>query len=313
MTNLAVNIDPALVLLDDSENGGQSQPRAFAHALGGEERFKNSRQIFGGYAATGVAHAQARITTGSRMHRLRGGDFVKFHSGGFDDESSALGHGVAGIHREVHQDLIHHPGVRVDEQRCGRVVKLQTHVFAQDALEHFGDVDDDVVQIEVVRLQRLTPAEQEQLAGEIGRALDGLADLLAVIPLRRQKTACGFQQTGLHLNDRENVVEVVRHAAGQMADGFHFLGLTKLLFQLPVLGDVARIDDDESFARLVRDAFADGLHDVPRAVALTKAIFHGETGKPGSVSARWSAAAVCDASSGCMNSKLFRLVNSSAL
>ena len=66
----------------------------------------------------------------------------------------------------------------------------------------------------------------------------------------------------------------MRHAAGQLADGLHFLGLAKLLFQLPVFGDVAGIYDNESFARKVRNAFGDGLQDLPFAVVMPEAKFH---------------------------------------
>ena len=48
VTDFAVDIDPALMLLHDAEDGGQSKAGAFADILGGEEGFKNSRKISGG-------------------------------------------------------------------------------------------------------------------------------------------------------------------------------------------------------------------------------------------------------------------------
>ena len=39
-------------------------------------------------------------------------------------------------------------------------------------------------------------------------------------------------------DDREQIVEVVRHSARQLADPFHFLGLAKLLFYLLAPGYV---------------------------------------------------------------------------
>ena len=39
------------------------------------------------------------------------------------------------------------------------------------------------------------------------------------------------EQRGVAVNDGENVVEIVRHAAGELADGFHFLRLAQLLLQ----------------------------------------------------------------------------------
>ena len=40
------------------------------------------------------------------------------------------------------------------------------------------------------------------------------------------------------MDDGEDVVKIVRHAAGQLADGFHFLRLAQLLAQLAAFGDV---------------------------------------------------------------------------
>ena len=44
------------------------------------------------------------------------------------------------------------------------------------------------------------------------------------------------------LNDGQEIVEVVRNATGQLSNGFHFLRLAELLFQLLTLGDIG-VDD----------------------------------------------------------------------
>ena len=48
-------------------------------------------------------------------------------------------------------------------------------------------------------------------------------------------------------NRRQDVVEVVGHAAGQGAEGVHLLRLPQLLFELLALGDV----DDGAFDHLL--------------------------------------------------------------
>ena len=42
------------------------------------------------------------------------------------------------------------------------------------------------------------------------------------------------------MNDGQDVVEIVRHAAGQLADGLHFLRLAQLLLQAPLRRDVPK-------------------------------------------------------------------------
>ena len=64
MTNFAVGVHPAFMLLNDAENGGQTEAGAFAGILGGEEGFKDARKNFRRDATAGVAHAQTHERTG---------------------------------------------------------------------------------------------------------------------------------------------------------------------------------------------------------------------------------------------------------
>ncbi len=48
------------------------------------------------------------------------------------------------------------------------------------------------------------------------------------------------EQRGVSLDDGENVVEIMRDASGELADGFHLLRLPQLLLQLPLHRDVAK-------------------------------------------------------------------------
>ena len=50
------------------------------------------------------------------------------------------------------------------------------------------------------------------------------------------------------LNDGQDVVEIMGHPGGQLADGFHFLGLAELVFEGDLLGDVLRDGQEERFA-----------------------------------------------------------------
>ena len=46
LAQFALHLDPAVMLLDDAEDGGQAEAGAFAQFLGGEERLENARQVF---------------------------------------------------------------------------------------------------------------------------------------------------------------------------------------------------------------------------------------------------------------------------
>ena len=75
-------------------------------------------------------------------------------------------------------------------------------------------------------------AEQQKLAGQAGGPQVSFPISLreSLVPMVK----CGIllQQAQVHQSGREDVVEIMRHAPGQLADRLHFLRLTQLLFQL---------------------------------------------------------------------------------
>ena len=91
---------------------------------------------------------------------------------------------------------------------------------------------DERVQVERPRLDDLLAAEGQQLAGQRRGALAGLA---CTSVSGAWSGSAGFSASQHQLDvaedDREQVVEVVRHAAGQPADGLHLLGLPQLLLE----------------------------------------------------------------------------------
>ena len=90
-------------------------------------------------------------------------------------------------------------------------------------------VGHDRVQVEQRRLDDLLAAEGQQLAGEPGGARARLLDLCDVGLALDRPVEIGQQQLAVAQNHGQQIVEVVRDAAGQPADGFHLLRLLKLL------------------------------------------------------------------------------------
>ena len=94
-----------------------------------------------------------------------------------------------------------------------------------------------LVEIGRSRHQRLAPAEGEQPASEIGAVLGGMphrfGELAQAVVLDLR-----CQNIGVEQDRRQHVVEVVSDAAGQLADGFHALGLRQLGFGMLAIGDV---------------------------------------------------------------------------
>ena len=122
--------------------------------------------------------------------------------------------------------------------RRGGEIAAQRDVFAQAAPQHLRHALDDLVQVEQLDLHELLAAEREQLPGEVRGALRGDRHLVERF-LGRVGQAFGSpdDQLRVALDDGEDVVEIMRDAGGELADGLHFLRLAQLRLQVEPLGD----------------------------------------------------------------------------
>ena len=104
-------------------------------------------------------------------------------------------------------------------------------VLTEDAAQRLFDATDDLVQIEQHRLQHLPPTEGEELLHQGRGTPDSLLHLVEVVANR----ALGGQrldgEAGIAEHHREEIVEVVRDAAGETADRLHPLRGALLLLE----------------------------------------------------------------------------------
>jgi hypothetical protein len=155
-----------------------------------------------------------------------------------------LGHRILGIHRDVQHDLVDLPPVCMNGNDTGLMVQVphQGDVLADQTLDHRGDRDKCLVQVEDLEGQHLPPAEGEQLFGQGCRPLAGGQDLRQRQMQRVFKPHLFQQEGGTAVDDGQQIVEIVSNPAGQTADAFHLVGLAQLVFELFVFGDI----DEES-------------------------------------------------------------------
>src|SRR5512132_2643886 len=100
-------------------------------------------------------------------HGLRG----ELDGARLDGQRAPCWHGITCVDHDVQQYLLELPGVDLDVARTGRETRLELDVLADDAAEHAIHVRDDRVRVEHFRLQRLLPAECEQLPRQQRRTL----------------------------------------------------------------------------------------------------------------------------------------------
>src|SRR5574340_1751780 len=128
------------------------------------------------------------------------------------------------------------------------------NVLADEGPEHALHVSDDGVQIEVRGLRDLAAAKGEQLLGKSGGAAPGGADFLQGRGGGPIRGRAGQGEVAIAQDDGEQVVKVVRNAAGKASDGFHLLGLAELIGDALLVGDVLNDGDDTGgVARIAAD------------------------------------------------------------
>lgn len=101
-------------------------------------------------------------------------------------------------------------------------------MLAEHVAEHcVGFVDQDV-DVHGAGLERLPAGEGEQAPRQAGAALRSLNDQGGRLGHRRLRFEVSVQQVGVADDDGQDVVEVVRYAAGQLADSLELLRLEQL-------------------------------------------------------------------------------------
>ena len=229
MAILAIDLDVAARLLDESVHHAQAEAGSLANFLGGEERIKHLVEYGRRDAGPGVADRDHRVGSRGDFAVSFGIGFVEMHVAGFEGQFSPIRHGIARIDGKV--DDRRGELTRVDQCRPGVFLK---HRFDLDLLakrrpEQPGGADDQLIDINRAWVQRLLAGEGQKTLRQFGAALRGLVDH------RGNCRELGLVGDGVRQDldgtgdDGENVVEVVGNAAGQLADGFHLLCLRQLL------------------------------------------------------------------------------------
>ena len=237
LAGLAVDPDVASALLDDAVDRGKAESRAL-RSFGAEKRFEDAALGLGIHSHAGVADGQHHVLAGFRRGVKTGITLVQRDIGGLNRELAAARHGVARIDRQIHDDLLDLAGIGFGRAQFAPRNHDQLDVFADQASQHFEVFRDHRVQIENLGSQHLLAAEGQELAGERGGAVGGIGNFLRG-PAHRRIGADALQQKLAVAGDHhQQIVEVVGNAAGQAADGFHLLGLAKLLFQRAMLGHI---------------------------------------------------------------------------
>ena len=156
---------------------------------------------------------------------------------------AAVRHRVARVDDEIDHHLFELVEVGLDEPQVAAVAQVEFDLLADEAAHQHLEVRQHVADLQDLRTQRLAAREGEQLADEARRAVGVLLDLHDVLEGRIGRPVIGEQQVRIADDRGQHVVEVMRDAAGELADRLHLLRLREILLQRALLGRVERVEE----------------------------------------------------------------------
>ncbi len=138
-----------------------------------------------------------------------------------------------------------------------------------------------LAELDHLRAQRLLAREREQLPHQARGPVGVLPDLHDVLERRIGRLVRVQQEVGRHHDGAEQIVEVVRDAAGEPADRLHLLLLRDLVFERALLGGVERVDDRRLLVALL--LLDRGHVEAGRAIAgaFERGVDRGDLALPG--------------------------------
>ncbi len=111
-------------------------------------------------------------------------------------------------------------------------MRLQIETLADNSPQEFLHLHDQGIQIDHLWLEDLFAAEGQELPGERGGLFAGFANEIGVLLGERVAGLARRDQLRVTDDGREKIVEIMRHAAGEPADRFHFLRVPQFFFAL---------------------------------------------------------------------------------
>ena len=159
---------------------------------------------------------------------------------GKDFDGAAMRHGVAGVDHQIEQRRLQLRGIDIGARQILAQMPLHAAIAAHRFFDQHVEDRDRFVDVGGNRLQQLFAGKGQKLGDQPAAFVDG--DLVDFQYARDARIAGIFgDELMAGLDDGEQIVEIMRDAAGELADHLLLLGLVTILpqrFKLALLRDV---------------------------------------------------------------------------
>ena len=205
--------------------------------LGREERVEGGRLRRRVHAGARVPHRHEDHQPAAHVQRARP-LVVELAAADVDAERAAIGHGIAGVGREAEDGLLDLAGIGEDLGRLLGDGDRDLDLLAHQPRQHLGHLAEHHPDVDHLGLHDLPAAEGEELTGERRCTNGGVANLVEVETADVAVVELRIEQVAVAHHRRQQVVEVVRDAAGEPADGIEPLRLPDRLLELALVRGV---------------------------------------------------------------------------
>ena len=161
-----------------------------------------------------------------------------------DRQAAPLRHGIARIHREVEQRILELAAVDHGDQPAVRQSGVDRHILAQDPAQQRNEVAHQLVEVHGHGPQRLQPGKGQQPLRQLAAAQHGLLRMIEKLDSRLAGRQGLAQKLEIPMGHRQQIVEVMGNAAGQLADGLDLERLAQLRLEAVASGQIGEHADE---------------------------------------------------------------------
>ena len=161
LPRLAIDPDVSAGLFHNAVHGSQAQTGPFALFFGRKKRLEDVAPRLRIHAVSVVAHCDHGEFARLHAHMRAGVILIQHNIRGLDCQVPANGHGIAGVHRQIHDGLLHVARIGFDIAHADTEVENQLDIFANQPLQHFLRLDQHRIDVDHARLHDLAPAERQ--------------------------------------------------------------------------------------------------------------------------------------------------------